>query len=133
MHWLAAGLRALRRDWRAGELNVLMLAVIVGISALSAVALFTSRVAVTVQQQAAEVLAADLVVSSSRPLAPEIIDVVNEQKLLQARVTSFASAAFAGETSTLVAVKAVDEKYPLRGRLRWMLWATRCLNQRWKP
>ena len=118
MNSLAAGLRALRRDWRAGELNVLMLAVIVGISALSAVALFTSRIAVTVQQQAAEVLAADLVVSSSRPLSPEIVNLATAQKLLQARVTSFASAAFVGESSTLVSVKAVDEKYPLRGKLR---------------
>jgi putative ABC transport system permease protein len=118
MSALASGFTALLRDWRAGELNVLMLAVIVGISALSSVALFTSRIAVTVQQQAAEVLAADLVVSSSRPLSEDIATVAQEQNLQQARVTSFPSVAFAGDSSTLVAVKAVDEMYPLRGRLR---------------
>lgn len=115
---LAAGVRALLRDWRAGELYVLMLSVVVGISALSSVALFTSRVAVTVQQQAAEVLAADLVVSSSRTLSADLPGIADEFALQQARVTSFPSVAFAGEASTLISVKAVDDAYPLRGRLK---------------
>lgn len=115
---VVAGLKALLRDWRGGELNVLMLSVVVGISALASVAMFTSRVSVTVQQQAAEVLAADLVVSSSRPLTAELQEIAGELGLQQARVTSFPSVAFAGEASTLISVKAVDEAYPLRGRLR---------------
>jgi len=115
---IVAGLKALWRDWRAGELYVLMLSVVVGISALSSVAMFTSRVAVTVQQQAAEVLAADLVVSSSRPLSADLPRIADEFALQQARVTSFPSVAFAGEASTLISVKAVDEAYPLRGRLK---------------
>jgi len=51
---------ALLRDGKSGELRVLMLALLVAVSALTAVGFFTSRVSRAVDQQAGEVLAADL-------------------------------------------------------------------------
>jgi len=118
MKAVAMGMRSLARDWRAGELTVLAIAAVIGIAALSSVAFFTSRIAVTVQQQASEVLAADLVVSSGRALPADLGPMANALGLRQANVSSFPSVVYAGTNNTLVAVKAVSETYPLRGRIR---------------
>ena len=60
MNALRFAFRALSRDWKSGELNVLLLAVIVAVAALTAVGFFTNRVSQAVTVQAAQVLAADL-------------------------------------------------------------------------
>ena len=54
---LKLALRLLARDWRAGELGVLVGALVVAVAALTAVAFFTSRVSRAVELQAAELLA----------------------------------------------------------------------------
>ena len=61
MSALRLALSALVRDWRSGELMTLLAALVIGVTALSAVSMFTSRITVAVQRQAGEVLAADLV------------------------------------------------------------------------
>ena len=61
-------LKALGREARAGELKILFAAIVVAVTAVTAVAFFTSRVSDAFMQQAAEVLAADLRLESGRPL-----------------------------------------------------------------
>ena len=56
--------RSLVRDLKAGELSVLLFAIIVAVTSMTAVGFFTDRVARAVQAQAAETLAADLVIRS---------------------------------------------------------------------
>ena len=65
---LRLALLALLRDGKSGELRVLMLALLVAVSALTAVGFFTSRVSLAVDQQAGEVLAADLRLQSRSPI-----------------------------------------------------------------
>ncbi|HEX5648722.1 MAG TPA: hypothetical protein VFX69_03615, partial [Steroidobacteraceae bacterium] len=68
MGWLTLALRNLMRDLRSGELAVLVLALLVAVASLTAVGFFTSRIGRAVEQQAGEVLAADLRLRSARPI-----------------------------------------------------------------
>ncbi len=67
MTWLTLALRNLFRDLKSGELAVLVLALLVAVASLTAVGFFTSRIGRAVEQQAGEVLAADLRLESARP------------------------------------------------------------------
>ncbi|HKE45727.1 MAG TPA: FtsX-like permease family protein [Steroidobacteraceae bacterium] len=115
---LRFALRTLVRDWKSGELNVLLLAVIVGVAALTAVGFFTNRVSVAVATQAAEVLAADLRLQSSRPLSDNYAAEARREGLRTSNVLSTVSVVFFGEKSQLTSLRAVDPAYPLRGAVR---------------
>ncbi|MFZ0469757.1 MAG: hypothetical protein WAL92_12625, partial [Thiogranum sp.] len=67
---LAFSWRMLLRDWRGGELRILAVALVIAVTSVSAVGFFTDRVDRGMQQQAAELIAADLVVSAARPIRP---------------------------------------------------------------
>ena len=56
--------RSLYRDLKAGELTILLFAIIVAVTSMTAVGFFTDRVSRAVEAQAAETLAADLVIRS---------------------------------------------------------------------
>ncbi|HSJ98076.1 MAG TPA: FtsX-like permease family protein, partial [Myxococcota bacterium] len=111
-------LRSLLRDLKSGELAVLLLALLVAVASLTAVGFFTSRVGRAVTQQAGEVLAADLRLESPRPI-DEAYDADAVRRGLEvARILSMPSVVFHGEDSSLVALRAVGDGYPLRGRLK---------------
>ena len=57
--------RTLWRDWRGGELRILAVALVIAVTAVSAVGFFIDRVDRGIQQQAAELIAADLVISAA--------------------------------------------------------------------
>ena len=65
---IAFALRNLLRDFKSGELAVLVLALLVAVASLTAVGFFTSRIGLAVERQAGEVLAADLRLQSARPV-----------------------------------------------------------------
>jgi putative ABC transport system permease protein len=115
---LRFALRNLRRDLRSGELAVLLLALLVAVGSLTAVGFFTDRIGRAVNQQAGEVLAADLRLESPRAI-DEAYDVeARGLGLRVARILSMPSVVFHGEESSLVALRAVGDGYPLRGRLK---------------
>jgi putative ABC transport system permease protein len=118
MSALVYALRMLRRDWRAGELRVLFAAVVVAVASVSAVGFFTDRIGKALERQASELLAADLVVDSDRPLEPVFAARAEALGLKTAEVRSFRSMVVAGEHHALAEAKAVSPAYPLRGALR---------------
>lgn len=115
---LALALRSLRRDWRSGELRIVSVALAIAVGALTAVGFFTDRVEQAIERQGAELLAADLALLSSEPIAAERASRAEQQGLGTARTLSFRSVVLRGEETRLVEVKAVSAAYPLRGRLR---------------
>ncbi|MFQ6022731.1 MAG: ABC transporter permease [Acidiferrobacterales bacterium] len=115
---LAFSLRALRRDWRSGELRILSIALLIAVGSVTAVGFFTDRVRQVMAQQASELLAADLVLASSDPIDVDRIKRAQVDALQTAPTLSFRSIALAGEKTQLVEVKAVGTGYPLRGMLR---------------
>ena len=118
MTWLTLALRNLFRDLKSGELAVLVLALLVAVASLTAVGFFTSRIGRAVEQQAGEVLAADLRLQSARPIGDGYDAEANRRGLRVARIESMPSVVFFGEQSSLVALRAVGPGYPLRGRLK---------------
>ncbi|AMN48270.1 hypothetical protein ACG33_14415 [Steroidobacter denitrificans] len=115
---LRLALLALVRDSKSGELRVLLLALLVAVSAMTAVGFFTSRVSLAVDRQAGEVLAADLRLESRQPLERDYFRMAADAGLRFAEMSTFPSVAFKGEDNALIAVRAVSSDYPLRGRLK---------------
>jgi putative ABC transport system permease protein len=118
MKALRFALLALARDWKSGELAVLLAALVVAVTALTAVGFFTDRIGQAVAQQAAEVIAADLRLRSAQEPAADYVEAARAQGLSTARTLSFPSVVFFGEDSSLAAIRAVSEGYPLRGAVR---------------
>ncbi len=112
--WRLAG-RLLARDWRSGEVLVLLAALVVAVAAMSAVTFFTDRVRSAVSQQAGEALAADLRVESINPLPPEMHETAARHGIATAEVVFFRSVVAAGTASSLADVRGVSAGYPLRG------------------
>ncbi|HEY6642985.1 ABC transporter permease [Povalibacter sp.] len=118
MKALKLALLALVRDAKSGELGVLLFALLVAVSALTAVGFFTSRVSGAVEQQAGEVLAADLRVRSSSVIDRAYFDLAQSKGLATAELATFPSVVMLGEDSALSAIRAVSDRYPLRGRIK---------------
>ncbi len=110
------------RDFRAGELRLLMVAVVLAVAALSAVGFFSARLQAALVRDAAQLLGGDAVVASDQPAPPDFALLALALGLQQASSASFPSMARApddkGGASRLVAVKAVSAGYPLRGQMR---------------
>lgn len=115
--WSLAG-RLLARDWRSGEVLVLLTALVIAVSAMSAVTFFTDRVRQAVGEQAGEALAADLRVESSSPLPDRLRNVAAKHHVAAVDVVSFRSVVLAGNATSLAEVRGVADGYPLRGTVR---------------
>jgi len=71
---LPLGLRMLAREWRSGELGVLLLALTVAVGALTGVGFLVSRISNAVASQASEVLAADIRLGSPQPIRKDYVE-----------------------------------------------------------
>jgi len=109
--------RALRREWRSGELAVLWASIVVAVAALTGVGFLVDRIGRAVQAQANEVLAADARLASPEPLASELQQHAQQLRLRTARLITLLSVVYNGETSQLANVRAATEGYPLRGTI----------------
>ena len=118
MRALRFALLALLRDWRSGELAVLLAALLVAVTALTGVGFFTDRIGQAVEQRAAEVIAADLRMRSAEPLPADYDQFAAENGIATARTVSFPSVVYFGAESALTAIRAVGPGYPLRGRIK---------------
>jgi putative ABC transport system permease protein len=114
--------RQLARDFRAGELRLLVVAVTLAVAALSAVGFFADRLNHGLERDARQLLGGDAIVASDKPLPPAFADKARSLGLKTAHSAAFPSMGRApdekGGASKLVAVKSVTEAYPLRGGLR---------------
>jgi len=110
------------RDFRAGELRLLAIAVTLAVAALTAVGFFADRLSSGLQRDARQLLGGDAVVGSDRATPPVLVARAQQVGLLVSQSVVFPSMARApeaqGGATRLVAVKAVSASYPLRGRLQ---------------
>lgn len=108
----------LGREWRSGELGVLLLALTVAVAALSGVGLLVDRVDQAMRLQASEVLGADLRLQSPDAISPQYEAQAARQGLSSSRSIAMLSVVLHGEASQLANLYAVSEGYPLRGLVR---------------
>jgi putative ABC transport system permease protein len=110
--------KMLLRDWRAGELRVLAMALVVAVASITSVAFFADRVGRALVRDAHQLLGADLVLVSDQAWKRAVAEEITRRGLQRAESVTFISMAIAGENSQLAGIKAVTDNYPLRGRLR---------------
>jgi putative ABC transport system permease protein len=115
------GWRNLWRDFRSGELNLLIISVVLAVAALTAVGFFSDRLQAGLWRDARQLLGGDAVVVSDKPTPANFQQKAQALGLKTNDTLSFPSMARAddakgGETK-LVALKAVSEGYPLRGQM----------------
>ena len=118
MKALVFALRGFGRELRSGEVLVLLTAVALAVSALTAVGFLTDRIGKAVARQANEVLAADLRLRSQEPVPEEWSELAHDYDLETAETMSFPSVVFNGDENTLATIKVVSDLYPLRGKVR---------------
>ena len=111
-------LRLLWRDWKGGELTLLLVALLLAVTTVSGIAIFVDRLQGALVLESSAFLAADRRIEGNREL-PEAWDArARELGIATARTAVFPSMVFAGDWNQLVSVKAVSEDYPLRGTLK---------------
>jgi putative ABC transport system permease protein len=118
---VAQSARMAVRDWRAGELRLLAVALIVAVAAVTSVGFVADRMRLGLQRDAHRLLGADAVLSSDQPLTAADRKAAESRGLATAETVVFPSMAISGrnaDSTALVAVKAVTAGYPLRGWLR---------------
>jgi len=122
--WWALAWRTLWRDARAGELRLLVVAVALGVAALSSVSFLADRLNGGLQRDARQLLGGDVVVVSDHPTPQDLAQRAAKAGLQGVTTLTFPTMArgvprAGGEgNSKLVALKAVEAGYPLRGELR---------------
>jgi len=134
-HSLALGWRTLVRDLRAGELRLLMAAVLLAVAALTAVGFFADRLQAGLARDAGALLGGDAVLVSDHPPAAawaheaEALGLAHTLTLTLATMARADNGARPGGVAAsgpdgrapptrLVMLKAVSAGYPLRGNLR---------------
>ncbi|PTR04835.1 putative ABC transport system permease protein [Nitrosomonas nitrosa] len=118
MNLFRLSLRMLRRDWRAGELRILALALIIAVSSITTVSFFADRVQLALSRESNRLLGADLLVISDRPLPAHYAEKAQQYGLKTATMTRFPSMTSKDESNLLAEIRAVSDGYPLRGDLR---------------
>lgn len=110
-------LRLLSREWRSGELGVLLAAVLVAVAAVTTVGFFTDRVKRALELEANRFLGADLVLVSDHPPPAAYRKEAERRGLTASQTLGFPSMASANGMSRLAEIKVVEDGYPLRGKL----------------
>lgn len=111
-------LRMLLRDWRGGELGVLLAALIVAVAIVSGITAFTTRLQNSLEQESHRFLAADRVIAGSWQQPEAWFEEAERLGLQSAATMTFPSMIYAGEEDMVLAsIKAASDAYPLRGDL----------------
>ncbi|MDO8208664.1 MAG: FtsX-like permease family protein [Gallionella sp.] len=117
MNLLRLSFNLLRRDWRAGEWRVLMLALVLAVGSLSTVGLFADRVRQALQQQATSLLGADLRITSTRPFPASYRQMAAARGLRVVESRTFPSMVSHDGQVLLCEIQSVESGYPLRGNI----------------
>ena len=115
-------LRMLRRNAKAGEARVLLVALFIAVMSVTTVAFFADRVESALNRQANELIAADAVVIADKPVPARFREEASRLKLDAAESITFPSMV-AGDDSlgqgvNLAEIKAITAGFPLRGKIR---------------
>ncbi|MDN3650365.1 hypothetical protein QWZ13_15770 [Reinekea marina] len=114
----ALTVKLLWRDWRGGELNVLIAALLVAVTTVTGIGLFSDRIRNSILDEASSLLAADAQISGSQPIEAQWQAQAQSYGLETANVIGFQAIAFGNDGKLqLASIKAVSSEYPLKGVL----------------
>src|SRR2546429_9104162 len=105
----------LLRDWRAGELRVLALGLVLAVGGVASVAFFADRVRQALTREAHQVLGADMLMTADHAWAPEFRDEIVRRWLPSPESMTFVPIASAGNPRRLAAGADSAGGFPLGG------------------
>ena len=111
-------LKLLWRDWRGGQLNLIVSALVLAVMVVTAVSLLADRVERGLDEQISSFLAADMAIQGGQDIQPRFAEKAGELNIATADIALFRSMVFAGDRNHLASLKAVDSNYPLRGQIQ---------------
>lgn len=122
MRALALAWRQLRRDLAAGEIRILIAALVLAVLAVSAVGFVTDRAERALQMEANRLLGGDALVSADAPIRGRIREAAAAPGLRMAETREMPSMIRVGEGEAarlqLGELRALGAGFPLRGRFR---------------
>jgi putative ABC transport system permease protein len=96
---------------------LLLAALVLAVTATTSLRFASETIATAIDQQAGQMLAGDLVITSNNPIDEKWSQRAAQAQLRQNNATVFGSMAQAGDQFILVNIKAVEQGFPLRGDL----------------
>ncbi len=118
---MQSALRLLWRDWRGGELTLLLFSLILATATITSISLFVSRIQNSILDEASHFLAADAQVRGSLAISQEWQDQAKTRDLQTATALGFRGMVFSDKGMHLGRVKAVTDSYPLKGEMQLSL------------
>ena len=104
MQGLLYGIRRFPVDLRNSDLFLLFLSIVLAVSAITGVTFLGDRLRLSIKQQAAVVLAADVTLRSTAPIGPKYLSIAKGQELNTAETISFLSMTLHGGNSILSSI-----------------------------
>jgi len=105
----------LNAHWKAGDVRVMLMALILAVAAISAVGAFSQRIYQHLNTQGGLLLGGDLVVQTDQPILPKWHDHAAALGLQVTQTAEFPSMLVRGEQHQLAEIKAIGTYFPLRG------------------
>ncbi len=122
MNKLTLALRMFRRNAKSTEARVLLVALLIAVMSVTTVSFFADRVESALNRQASELIAADAVLLTDKPIAAKFRDEATRLNLNTAETTTFPSMVSGdqenGQGVNLAEIKAITDGFPLRGKIR---------------
>ncbi|WP_271272548.1 ABC transporter permease [Aliamphritea hakodatensis] len=109
--------RQFRSQWRRSDWLTLLLALFVMTSLVTLLTTTSDRIYSSLSRQGAELMGADMILSSSRPIELEQRTGSLDPALRTTTLTQFISMAETDEQNVLSTIRAVTAPYPLRGQI----------------
>jgi putative ABC transport system permease protein len=107
--------RQTKRDLAAGEIRLLLIALVLAVMAVTSVGLLTDRAKLGLQQEANRLLGGDAALRADTPIDDSIKRFALAQKLQVAQTANFPSMVQSNDQVNLSEIHAVDQMFPLRG------------------
>lgn len=107
--------RQTMRDLAAGEIRLMLMALILAVMAVTAVGMITDRAEYGLQQEANRLLGGDAALRADTPIPESVPERAEALGLQQAQTASFPSMVQTGEAVALADIRAIDAFFPLRG------------------
>jgi len=110
--------RQLRRDLAAGDVRILIAALVLAVLAVTAVGFVTDRAERALAIEANRLLGGDAVVRADAPIAGAVRDAANAPQLQRTETIELQTMIRVGERLQLGDLRALGEGFPLRGAFR---------------
>ncbi len=118
MRVLRLAWRQMRRDLAAGEVRILLAALMLAVTSVTAVGFLTDRAERALALEANRLLGGDAVLRADQPISATLRASALKPGLRHTETRSFPSMVGAGEAMKLGEIRAIGEGFPLRGVFR---------------